>query len=78
MVLVEIDGHIWHEKTPEQVEKDKQRERAIMAAGYRVVRFSAREVFRDPVKCVYEANSHVQPYVNTVRKRCEARMRGER
>jgi len=55
-VIIEIDGH-WHEKTPEQVEKDKKRERYIINQGFIVVRFSAREIIRDVRKCVEEVMS---------------------
>lgn len=58
-VVVELDGHKWHEKTPEQVEKDKQRERYIVGQGYEVLRFSGREIVKDPEKCVQEAYDHV-------------------
>lgn len=51
---IEIDGHDFHEKTKEQVAKDKQRERAIMNEGYKIYRFSGSEVFKHPLKCVNE------------------------
>src|SRR3990167_5718970 len=53
-ILVEIDGHKWHEKSLDQVEADKQRERFFIAHGYTVIRFTAREVFKNPVACVME------------------------
>lgn len=51
---IEIDGFEWHDKTPEQAERDKKREREIQLAGYTVIRFAAREVIRDPMACVCE------------------------
>ncbi len=56
-LLIELDGHIWHEKTPEQVEKDKIRERDLINNGYILLRFSGREVYRDPFKVVDECVS---------------------
>lgn len=53
-VAIELDGH-WHEKNPEEVEKDKKRERFLIKEGWKVLRFSGREVVRDPQKCVEEA-----------------------
>jgi len=53
-IVIEIDSHVWHEKTPEQAEKDKQRERYIISKGYTFVRFTGREVVRNPEKCVEE------------------------
>ena len=51
---VEIDGFEWHDKTPEQAEYDKKRERKLQLEGYIVLRFAAREILRDPNKCVKE------------------------
>lgn len=60
-VAVEIDGHNFHEKTKEQVAKDKARERAIVATGISVLRFSGSEVFRNPAACVHEIGSIFYP-----------------
>lgn len=51
---VEVDGHDFHEKTRAQVRRDKQRERAIVATGLRVLRFSGSELFRDACGCADE------------------------
>ena len=53
-VVIEIDGHDFHEKTKEQVAKDKSRERVIVATGVAVLRFSGSEVFRGARKCAIE------------------------
>jgi very-short-patch-repair endonuclease len=55
-LAVECDGHDWHEKTKEQASRDKARDRAILAAGYPVVRFSGSDIFRDSLKCMSEVN----------------------
>lgn len=55
--IIEIDGFEWHDKTPEQAERDKKRDRFISSKGFQVLRFAAREVLRDPVKCVKEVES---------------------
>jgi hypothetical protein len=51
---VEIDGHEWHEKTKEQVARDKARERDLLRSNIRVIRFSGYEVFHDPLKAANE------------------------
>lgn len=51
---IEIDGK-YHEESYNQIERDKQRERVITSHGYHVVRFTAREVFREPEDVVTEA-----------------------
>ena len=58
---IEIDGHEWHERTPQQAEYDRRRERYFVAGGWTVLRFTAREVFRNPKKCVKETYRLVEP-----------------
>jgi hypothetical protein len=53
-VFVECDGHDFHERTPEQAERDRRRDREVQAAGIRILRFTGREIWRDPVQCVME------------------------
>lgn len=53
-VAVELDGHDFHEKTKEQAGRDKRKDRALLAAGYYVMRFTGSEVWADPWKCVDE------------------------
>jgi very-short-patch-repair endonuclease len=52
-VVIEIDGHDFH-KTPEQRTEDAQRQRRLEAIGWRVVRFTGKEVDRDAPGCVRE------------------------
>jgi very-short-patch-repair endonuclease len=54
-VAVEIDGHDFHEKTREQAERDKKRDRYFAQIGMPLLRFTGREVWRDPRACVREA-----------------------
>jgi hypothetical protein len=52
--VIEIDGFEWHDKTPQQAESDKQRDRYMIQQRYQVLRFAAREVLRDPDHCIQE------------------------
>lgn len=54
-LAVEIDGFNYHDRTPELAERDKARDRKLTLAGWRVCRFSAREVFRDATGCAKAA-----------------------
>lgn len=56
-ICIEIDGHDFHEKTRAQVAKDKARERAIIAKGFTVLRFTGSEIARNAQKCVDEVIS---------------------
>lgn len=56
-LVVECDGHAFHERTREQAAHDKRRDRNLMRAGFQVMRFTGAELFRDPVKCIEEVES---------------------
>jgi very-short-patch-repair endonuclease len=55
-IIVECDGHDFHEKTKEQAQHDKARDRALQAAGYRVLRYTGSEIYRDAFRCANETN----------------------
>lgn len=50
-IVVECDGHEFHQKTKEQVKHDNEREMQIKLAGYDVLRFSGSQIYEDPIKC---------------------------
>ena len=54
-LAIELDGFAHHGATPDQFARDKVRERALQGLGWTFLRFSGREVNRDPRKCVAEA-----------------------
>lgn len=56
-VIVELDGHDFHERTPEQAQSDKSRDRELQALGWNVLRFTGREVLRSPADCLHEVQS---------------------
>lgn len=50
-VVVECDGHDFHEKTKEQAAHDKKRDRELVLLGYTTLRFTGSEIHRDPWEC---------------------------
>jgi hypothetical protein len=54
-ICVELDGHDFHERTKVQAQRDKSRDRAILAAGAAVARFTGSEVWRNTHSCAKEA-----------------------
>jgi hypothetical protein len=50
-LIVECDGHEFHERTKEQAARDRARDREFQANGYEVFRFTGSEIWRDPMKC---------------------------
>ena len=50
-LVVECDGHDFHERTKEQAAHDRARDRSMQEAGYTVFRFTGAEIYRDPIAC---------------------------
>lgn len=53
-LVVEVDGHDFHERTKEQVASDNARDRRLLKLGFPVIRFSGSEVFASPKSCAIE------------------------
>ncbi len=54
---MECDGHDFHERTKEQAQRDKARDRDLQMAGWQIARFTGAEIARSPQKVadkVYE------------------------
>jgi very-short-patch-repair endonuclease len=54
-VVVECDGHQWHEKTKEQAARDKQRDRFLQTQCGGVVHFTGSEIYRNAPGCLSDA-----------------------
>lgn len=55
---IEVDGFTYHDgKGSKQFEADRRRQRDLEAAGYRVTRFAASEVFADALSCARDAKA---------------------
>ena len=50
-LVVECDGHDFHEKTKQQASKDKKRDRTLQSCGYQVFHFTGSEIWKDPFAC---------------------------
>jgi Protein of unknown function (DUF559) len=50
-LVIECDGHDFHEKTAAQASRDKNRDRELLNAGYPVMRFTGVEIISSPLKC---------------------------
>lgn len=58
-LIIEIDGAAYH-SSPDQQERDTYRQRYIEADGWTVIRFTAKDVYHWPVKCVRRAQSLIE------------------
>lgn len=61
-IAVECDGHDFHERTKEQAEHDKKRDRAMQKAGYYVFRFTGSEIFRKGAERALEVSAFVRQW----------------
>ena len=75
-VVVECDGHEFHERTKEQAENDKSRDRLLSSRGWKVLRFTGSEIYRDPVGCVNEIEGIIEEALLPERLRIASRNRG--
>ena len=47
-VVIECDGHYFHERTKEQARRDKSRDRHMQTLGFPVFRYTGSEIWKDP------------------------------
>lgn len=65
VVLVECDGHDYHERTKEQASHDKRRDRELQTAGFTVFRYTGSDIWRD---CVEHAAGAIQAAADLAQK----------
>lgn len=58
---IELDGHAYH-STKKQREGDAVRQRFLESQGWKIIRFTGTEVYRDPGKCVDGAMGLIEMY----------------
>ena len=58
-LIIECDGHDYHQKTKEQVIRDNEREYDLKMAGYNILRFSGSQIYNHPFECAEEAYLYI-------------------
>lgn len=58
-LAIECDGHDFHERTKEQAQRDKARDRDLVADGWTVLRFTGSEIHKNPSDCAEQIIGHV-------------------
>lgn len=53
-LIVECDGHDFHERTKEQAKRDRRRDRAAQRDGIPILRFTGSEIWNDPIGCALQ------------------------
>lgn len=56
-IVIECDGHDFHEKTKEQAKHDKERDRYLTSQGYKILRYTGSEIYNDFVKIEKELSN---------------------
>ncbi|GAB1268124.1 hypothetical protein NBRC116493_13770 [Aurantivibrio infirmus] len=58
-MVVEVDGHDYHERTKEQAKRDRSRDRSMTASGLTVFRFTGSELFNQMEESIAEIHVHL-------------------
>jgi len=61
-LVVEVDGHEFHEKTKEQASRDRERGRNLLLAGCPVIRFTGSDVFKNPDGCAEKIDEQLNEF----------------
>ncbi len=64
-MVVEADGHDFHERTKKQAAHDKKRDRWFSNNGYKVLRFSGSEIWNNPHACMDDIVSGLTTLIPT-------------
>lgn len=64
-VVVELDGHAFHDKDARQRSYEKARDRDLVKAGYRVIHFTGSDIVKYPFACAFEALEMVGVFSGT-------------
>jgi very-short-patch-repair endonuclease len=55
VLVVECDGHEFHERTKDQAIRDRARDRTVQKRGGAMFRFTGREIYRDALGCATQS-----------------------
>lgn len=58
-IIIECDGHEFHQKTKQQVKHDNEREYDLKMAGYEVIRFSGSQIYNNPLRCAEDTYNYI-------------------
>lgn len=56
LVVVECDGHDFHERTKEQARRDRERDRWMAERGLKLFRFTGQELYEDAAACAAQCH----------------------
>ncbi len=78
LIGVELDGHAYHETTPDQATSRNQRDRTLQRAGWHLFHFSFKEFMNDPEQCLWEVVEFARKaYWQAIAQHAEQRSSGD-
>lgn len=60
-VLVECDGHDWHDRTKKQAAHDRKRQNWLIAQGFQILRFTGSQIHHNAVQCASDTLDLLYP-----------------
>ena len=63
-LIVECDGHEFHDRTKEQASRDRERDRRLQKLGYPVFRYTGADIWGDVFKCALDALKSLDDMTN--------------
>jgi very-short-patch-repair endonuclease len=54
-LIVECDGHDFHDRSKKQASRDRERDRELKKLGYEVFRYTGSDIWKNPLACATEA-----------------------
>lgn len=67
-IFIECDGHDFHERTKQDAQRDREKDRTIQAAGIPILRFTGSEIYRSPHDCAYQIFNFTSSRIMEYRK----------
>jgi very-short-patch-repair endonuclease len=70
-LIIECDGHDYHDRTKEQASRDRARDRHLQKRGFEVFRYTGSDIYNDPFKCALDAVDSLVRRVHAMKKQFE-------
>ena len=68
-LIIECDGHEYHNLTKKQVAQDNNRDFDLKNNGYDVIHFSGSQLFTDPFECATKVLDYICEHVGKITKK---------
>ena len=65
-MVVEVDGHDFHNRTKHQASYDRKRDRDLTLDGYSVIRFTGSDVYNSPAQCAEDIDWQIDELASKV------------